>query len=126
MNFNAPHIDYAGIAPIIALTVGFVVVLMSGVFKPTARWAPGLTLLTLAATAGLLIWRWGDPQSLITGALRIDDLAIAISLIAILSAASSVLLSIGERASEEAGHGEYHALLIGSVMGMVLLSEAPT
>jgi NADH-quinone oxidoreductase subunit N len=124
VNFNAPHIDYAGISPIIALTVGFVVVLMSGVFKPTMRWAPGLTLLTLAATAGLLVWRWGNPQGLVTGALRIDDLAIAISLIAILSAASSVLLSVGERASEEAGRGEYHALLIGSVMGMVLLTEA--
>jgi NADH-quinone oxidoreductase subunit N len=124
VNFNAPNIDYAGVAPIIALTVGFVVVLMSGVFKPTARWAPGLTLLTLAATAGLLIWRWGDPQDLVTGALRIDDLAIAISLIAILSAASAVLLSFGERASEEAGRGEYHALLVGSVMGMVLLTEA--
>jgi NADH-quinone oxidoreductase subunit N len=124
VNFNAPHIDYAGISPIIALTVGLVVVLMSGVFKPTKRWAPGLTLLTLAATAGLLIWRWGEPQDLITGALRIDDLAIAISLIAILTAGSAVLLSIRERASEEAGLGEYHALLIGSVMGMVLLAEA--
>jgi NADH-quinone oxidoreductase subunit N len=124
VNFNAPHIDYAGISPIIALTVGLVVVLMSGVFKPTKRWAPGLTLLTLAATAGLLIWRWGEPQDLVTGALRIDDLAIAISLIAILTAGFAVLLSVRERASEEAGLGEYHALLVGSVLGMVLLAEA--
>ncbi|HET7509765.1 MAG TPA: NADH-quinone oxidoreductase subunit N [Solirubrobacterales bacterium] len=70
------------------------------------------------------MWQWNDPKSLITGALRLDDLAISISLIAILTAAFCVLLSIGERATEEAGSGEYHSLLLGSVMGMVLLSQA--
>jgi NADH-quinone oxidoreductase subunit N len=124
VNFNEPHIDYAGISPILALTVGLVVVLLSAVFKPLRRWAPALTLLTLGATAGLLIWQWGDPKSLITGALQLDDLAISISLIVILTAAFCVALSIGERATEEAGSGEYHALLLGSVMGMVLLSQA--
>ena len=124
MNFNAPHIDYAGISPIIALTVGICVVLLSAVFKPTRRLAPGLTLLTLAATAGLLIWQWGETKQLVTGALRLDDLAISISLIAVLTAAFAVLFSIREPAAEEAGSGEYHTLLLGSVLGMVLLSEA--
>ena len=109
MNFNEPTIDYAGISPIIALTVGLCVVLLSGVFKPVKRWAPGLTLVVLATAAGLLIWQWGDPRDLVAGALRIDDLAIAISLIAILTAAFAVLLSIRESAAEQAGLGEYHA-----------------
>jgi len=124
MNFNEPTIDYAGIAPIIALTVGLCVVLLSAVFKPVRRWAPGLTLLTLAAAAGLLIWQWGESKELVAGALRIDDLSIAISLIAILTAAFCVVLSTREPASEETGVGEYHALLLGSVLGMVLLAEA--
>jgi NADH-quinone oxidoreductase subunit N len=124
MNFNEPTIDYAGIAPLIALTVGLCVVLLSAVFKPFKRSAPVMTMTTLFITAGLLIERWGEPETLITGALRLDDLAISISLIALLMAASCVLLSIGERATEEAGSGEYHALLLGSVMGMVLLAQA--
>jgi NADH-quinone oxidoreductase subunit N len=124
MNFHEPHIDYAGISPIIALTVGLCVVLMTAVFKPLRKTAPALTMLTLAATAGLLIWQWGDSKDLITGALRLDDLAISISLIAILTAAFTVLISSGEPAAEEAGRGEYHALLIGSVLGMVLLAQA--
>jgi NADH-quinone oxidoreductase subunit N len=124
MNFHAPHIDYAGISPVIALTVGLCVVLLTAVFKPLRRTAPALTLLTLAAAAGLLIWQWGDPKTLITGALRLDDLAIAISLIAIGTAAVCVALSAGEPAAEEAGVGEYHALLLGSVLGMALLAEA--
>jgi NADH-quinone oxidoreductase subunit N len=124
MNFHEPQIDYAGISPIIALTVGMVVVLMTAVFKPLRRTAAALTLLTLASAAGLLIWRWGDPANLVTGALRIDDLSISISLIAILTAGFCVLLSTREPAADEAGRGEYHALLIGSVLGMVLLAQA--
>jgi NADH-quinone oxidoreductase subunit N len=124
MNFHEPHIDYAGISPLIALTAGLCVVLLSAVFKPFRRSAPVMTTTTLLITAGLLIGQWDDPKSLITGALRLDDLAIAISLIAILTAFVCVLLSIREKAVEEAGSGEYHALLLGSVLGMVLLAQA--
>ena len=41
MTFNAPDIDYAALSPVLALTVGIVVVLMSAVFNPFKRWAPG-------------------------------------------------------------------------------------
>jgi NADH-quinone oxidoreductase subunit N len=122
--FVAPHVDYGGISPVIALTVGLVVILMSGVFGPTKRWAPWLAVITLGATAGLLLWHWNDSLDLVSGALRVDDLAISLSLIAITTAFFTILLSIRERAADEAGHGEYYALLIGSVLGMVLLAEA--
>src|ERR1044071_8580040 len=124
MNFNEPQIDYAGISPLIALTVGLCVVLLSAVFRPLRRTAPLLTMVTLGAAAGLLIWQWDDPKTLITGALRLDDLAISISLISIFTASFCVLLSIRERATEEAGSGEYHALLLGSVLGMTMLAQA--
>jgi len=122
--FNAPHIDYAALSPVLALTVGLCLVLLSGVFKPLRRLAPDLTLITLAATASLLIWQWGDATELVSGALRLDDLAISISLIAILTAAFAVFFSTREPATEQVGSGEYHALLLGSVLGMVLLAQA--
>ncbi len=124
MNFHAPHIDYAALSPVLALTVGLCVVLLTAVFKPLRRTAPFLSLLTLGATAGLLIWQWGDTTDLVSGALRLDDLAISISLIAILTAAFAILFSIREPAAEQVDSGEYHALLLGSVLGMVLLSQA--
>lgn len=123
MSFVAPHIDYAGISPVIALTAGVCVLLMAAVFEPLRRTAPWLTLAILAVTAVRLILQWNDPTDLVSGALRLDDLAIAISLIAVFSAAFAVLLSIGEPAAEEA-RGEYHALLLGSLLGMVLLAQA--
>jgi NADH-quinone oxidoreductase subunit N len=122
--FEAPSIDYAGLSPVIALTAGLVVVLLSAVIGPLRRTAPILTVVALATTAGLLIWSWNDPQDLVAGALRIDDLAIAISLIAIVTAGFAVALSVREPAAERAGLGEYHALMLGSVLGMTLLAQA--
>jgi NADH-quinone oxidoreductase subunit N len=124
MNFHAPHMDYAGLSPVLALTVGVCVVLLTAVFERTRRTAPFLSLVTLGVTAGLLVWRWNEATDLVAGALRLDDLAIAISLIAVASAAFAVLFSVREAAAEEAGSGEYHALLLGSVLGMVLLAQA--
>src|SRR5918994_1809851 len=71
MTFEAPHIDYAGLSPVIALTV-----------------------IVLATAAGLLIWQWGENQDLVEGALRLDDLAIAISLIVVTAAAFVVPLTL--------------------------------
>jgi NADH-quinone oxidoreductase subunit N len=124
MSFQAPHLDYAGLSPVIALTAGACVVLLTAVFDRTRRSAPALTLLVLAATAGLLVWQWNESKDLLAGALRLDNLAISISLIAVFSAAFTVLLSIREPAAEQAGSGEYHALLLGSVLGMALLAQA--
>ena len=122
--FNAPHVDYGALAPVIALTAGICVVLLMGVFRPLKEGVGPMTVVVLAAAAGLLIAQWDEPANLISGAMRLDDLAIAISLIAIGMALFTVFLSIGERAVEEAGEGEYHALLLGSVLGMVLLAQA--
>ena len=125
VNFHAPEIDYAALSPVIALTAGLCVVLLAGVFDTVKRAVPALTMLALAATAGLLIWQWGDSTDLVAGSLRIDDLAISISLIAVITAAFTVLLSIREPAVEQAGSGEYHALLLGSVLGMVAARPGP-
>ena len=101
--FNAPEIDYAALSPVIALTAGLCVVLLVGVFDAVKRAVPALTMLALATTAGLLIWQWGDSTELVSGALVLDDLAISISLIAILTAAFTIFLSIREPAVEHAG-----------------------
>ena len=126
-NFEAPDVDYAALSPAIALTVGLVIVLAAGVIGPRGnRWlSSGLTLLTLAITAGLLIWRLGEPDAeIIAGALGVDGLSITIALMCVVAAAFVVPLQLRDVAAEEAGFGESHALLLGSVLGMLLLAEA--
>jgi NADH-quinone oxidoreductase subunit N len=125
VSFEAPELDYAGLSPLIALTAGLCVVLMAGVFTDARqRWtASALTIVTLAVTAGLLIWQWGEAEDLVAGTLRLDDLGTAISLIAVTSAAFVVPLTLREPAAE-GRHGDTQALLLCSTLGMVLLAQA--
>ena len=86
-SFNAPHIDYAGLSPVIALTAGLCVVLMAGLFL-RSRWVnAALTIAVLGATAGLSIWQWGSETDLVAGALRLDAFGLAGTLIACTAAA---------------------------------------
>jgi NADH-quinone oxidoreductase subunit N len=130
MDFNAPDIDYAGLSPVIALTAGLVVVLLVGLVGRAQRVIVSFcTLATFATTAGLCIWQWGEEKDLVAGALRLDDLSIAIALIVLLAAAFVVPLSWREEAAEsgpggQERHGEFQSLLVASVLGMVLLAQA--
>ncbi len=125
MSFHAPAIDYAGLSPVIAITAGLCVVLIAGLIPPFGRFTiAGLTIAALGAAGGLTIWQWGEREDLVANALRLDELALAAALISILAAAVCVVLSIREPAAEDAGHGAFYALLLGSVLGMTLLAEA--
>jgi len=125
MTFNAPHVDYAGLSPVIALTAGLVVVLMAGLLPRAGRFSTAaLTILVLGAAAGLSIWQWGSNTDLVAGALRLDAFGLAATLIACTAAAIVVLFAIREPAAEEANHGAFYALLLGSVLGMTLIAQA--
>jgi NADH-quinone oxidoreductase subunit N len=124
---DTPDIDYAALSPVIALVAGICVVLLAGLIGPRGkRWiSSGLTVLTLAATAGLMIWRLGEADvDLVAGALRMDGLSITIGLIVVLAAAFVIPMQLRDPAAEQAGYGESHTLLLGAVLGMVLLAQA--
>jgi NADH-quinone oxidoreductase subunit N len=101
------------------------VVLLLGLIPRLGRFQmAALTMVTLVAAAGLSIWQWGERHDLVAGALRLDALGLAAALISILAAAVVVILSIREPAAEQAKHGAFYSLLLGSVLGMTLLAEA--
>jgi NADH-quinone oxidoreductase subunit N len=126
MTFNAPDIDYAGLSPVIALTAGICVVLMLGLLPRLGGRFPMayLTVAVLAVTAGLSIWQWDENQDLVAGALRLDAFGLAATLIVCFAGAIAVFLSIREPAADEAGHGAFYSLLLGSVLGMTLIAQA--
>jgi NADH-quinone oxidoreductase subunit N len=130
MTFTAPHVDYAGLSPVIAITAGICAVLIGGVLSERHQRtvASTLSLTALAAAAGLCIWQWGERKDLVAGALRLDELGLAAALIAIFAAAVVIPLSwrepAAERPGEEERHGEFQALLLASVLGMTLLAQA--
>ena len=119
-----PHIDWAALSPLGALTIGALVVLLVGTLGPAfvrERIVPLLTVLTLGAAIACAIWRFDHHAEIISKALVIDDFALVLDLIFSVSALAAVLLSLRGRAPREAGHGEFYSLLLLSVLGMAVL-----
>jgi len=124
---DKPEIDLAAISPLIVLLTSSCVVLLLGLFRSRfvrEQGVPGLTIASLLAAAGLGAWRWGENTSVIAGALRMDDLTLFLLMLFVLGGVAAVLLAWRSLASREAGHGEFHALLLAAVLGMVLLVAA--
>jgi NADH-quinone oxidoreductase subunit N len=124
---HGPHIDFAAISPIIALAAGAVVVLMAGLFRSrVVRTAvvPGLTVVALGAAIGLAVWQWDTDQLVVAGAMKIDPLTLGLTILFCAGGIAATALAVGSDAVEDAGHGEFHALLLSSVMGMVVLAGA--
>ena len=124
---KGPHIDWASLMPFVVLGAGALIVLMIGLLRDRhvrERIVPLLTILFLVGAIAAEIARFDHRTSIISGALEVDDLALIIDLLCASSAIAATLLSWRSRASADAGHGEYHALLLFSVMGMAILVSA--
>jgi NADH-quinone oxidoreductase subunit N len=126
-HIKGPHIDWASLSPIVILGGGALIVLMIGLIGERSIRENGVPLLTIAALGGAIaaeIVRFHHTASIISGALRIDDLALIIDMACAASAIAAVLLSWRGEASQQAGEGEYHSLVLFSVMGMAILVSA--
>lgn len=127
MTPKGPHIDWAGLSPLIALLGAATLVLLLGLLRPRAVREVLVPLLALAGflvTIGLGIWQFGEQKDLVSGALRLDDLTTVLSFVFCAGGAAAVLLSWRAVAPREAAHGEYFALLLTSAAGMWVLVAA--
>ena len=126
-HLKGPHIDWAGLSPLLALLGGAAIVLLVGLVGTALgapQLVPALTLVCARATLGLTLWQWGEYESLISGALRIDALTQVLTLVLVAGGACTVLLAWRSHAAREAAHGEFHALLLSSLAGMLMLVAA--
>ncbi len=127
VTLKGPHIDWAAFSPLLALVGGGLIVLMVGLLPSRFvrhRVVPMLAIVAFLASIGFAIWRFHHPASIISGALRIDDLALELDMLFAVAGIATVLLSWRDVAPREAGHGEYHALLLLSAFGMAVLVSA--
>jgi NADH-quinone oxidoreductase subunit N len=124
---EAPFIDWEALSPLLALAGGACVVLLVGLLRSgfvRRHVVPGLAVMALAACAGLCVWQWGVNTDIIEGSLAIDDLTLSLTMVFCGGGIAAVLLSWRSRAVVEAGEGEYYALLLSSILGMVVLVAA--
>jgi NADH-quinone oxidoreductase subunit N len=126
---QAPEIDYKALSPLMATTAGSIVVLMVGLLRSyyvRSVIVPALTAVSLLTAIGLTIWIWepGDTEPIIEGALAVDTLSLGVAVLFYVAGLVCIVLSLRALAAREAGHGEYYALLLGSITGMVVLAQA--
>jgi NADH-quinone oxidoreductase subunit N len=126
---KAPAIDYLGISPLLATAGGSIVVLMVGLIR--GRTVQGLItpLLTIGALVAAIVlaivaWEPGTLKPTIAGALTTDTLGLGLVVVCAAAGIVAVLLSLRSEAVRDAGAGEYYALVLGSVAGMIVLVEA--
>ncbi len=122
-----PHIDWAGLGPLLAVFVGALLVLMLGLSRSRAAReiaVPALSIVALALSAVLAIGQWGERKDLVAGALRLDELTLILTILFCIAGIAAILLSWRHVAPREAAHGEYHALLLTSIAGMIVLVAA--
>ncbi|MEA2376506.1 MAG: NADH-quinone oxidoreductase subunit, partial [Thermoleophilaceae bacterium] len=126
---QAPDIDYKALSPLLATIGGSIVVLMVGLLRGRVVQTvlvPALTAVSLLTAIGLTIWIWdpGVQQPILEGSLTVDTLALGIAVLVYVAGLSCVALSLRAVAARQAGHGEYHSMLLGSITGMVLLAAS--
>ncbi|HEY3018851.1 MAG TPA: NADH-quinone oxidoreductase subunit N [Solirubrobacteraceae bacterium] len=124
---KGPHIDWAALSPIVALLGGSIVVLLAGLMRARVireTVVPLLSVGVLGAALGLTIWQWDANTSIIAGALRVDDLALALNGVFLAAALATTLLGWRALAPREAAHGEWFSLVLASAGGMLVLVEA--
>ncbi len=126
-DMQGPPIDTAALSPLIALGGGALLVLLIGLLRPRfirEAVVPLVAFGALGAAIGLSVWQWDDNASIISGALRIDQLSLGLTCLCAISAMVTVVLSLRAVAPREAAHGEYYAMLLVSVGGMAVLLMA--
>jgi NADH-quinone oxidoreductase subunit N len=124
---KGPHINWEALSPAISLTAAACVVLLVGLARSSfvrRGVVPFLTVVGLGVTAGLAIWQWDVNEAIVARALVIDNLSLALLLVFCAGGIAAVLLSARSVATAEAGEGEYYALLLTSILGMLVLVAA--
>src|SRR5216110_2638241 len=117
------------IAPELIVGIAGVIIMMVDAFAPRGqRWLTGsLSLIALVAAAAASIWLWTDwvgPRTAFNGMIVLDELRLSFTLIFIVVAILTVLISSVWIEAEKLPAGEYHSLLLFATSGMMLMASA--
>jgi NADH-quinone oxidoreductase subunit N len=122
--------DYVwALLPEIVLALWAMLVLLTDVFQKGSRSAPSsasipwLSIAGLAAAAAANTWLIGA-QAATDGLIAVDGFRVFINYVILLSAAISILISIGYLDRFGINRGEFHALTLFGTVGMMLMASS--
>ncbi len=126
--WDAPSVDLHALAPEIVVAATLVVVLVIDAFTgEEQRWAAssvaGIGLLVALVPVATLAYD-GATRVMFGGGYVVDDYALVLKALFLLSGYVVVLLSTNYIAEGDYWEGEYYQLLLASVLGMMVMASA--
>jgi len=123
-----PIINWSLIAPEVIVCAAAVVVMLVDAFaRPTQRWITGsvsLAGLIIAAVATVYLWINGTASSdAFNGMIVLDELRLGFTLIFLLVAGLTLLISTVWVHGEQLPAGEFHSLLLFATVGMMFMAS---
>ena len=126
--FAIPEIAWSLAGPWLGVTLGALVVTLMAVGpRALRRYTPYAALLALVYPAVATVMLSGDaerPLSTLGGMLVMDRFALCFHLVFLLAAGLAMLLSISGMGEEGHEFGEFYALLLYAVSGMMLMAAS--
>ena len=132
--FSSPIVDYHALAPELVLAAGLCLVLLVDLFVPDhRRWITGtisgfVLLGAVLPVVTLAVWG-GDVRDAIGGVgidgrYVVDNFALVLKALFLLSGYVVVLLSTHEMEEKAGYQGEFYVMLLSSVLGMVMMASS--
>src|SRR5438270_2750578 len=126
---GTPDINLTLIAPELIVGIAGVFVMMVDAFaKRDQRWLTGtLSIIALIASLFASIWlwtAWPAQRSAFNGMIVLDELRLSFTLIFVVVALLTILISNVWIETENLPAGEFHALLLFATCGMMLMASA--
>jgi NADH-quinone oxidoreductase subunit N len=126
--FKAPYLDYAALAPEMVLTGVLVLVLVVDLFVEEDRKAVVAQLAGVGLLASLLpiafLALQGDDRSMFSGAYVVDDFALLLKALFLISGYVVLLMSTDHIEEGDYWKGEYSFLLLSALLGMVIMCSS--
>ncbi|HXI74191.1 MAG TPA: NADH-quinone oxidoreductase subunit N, partial [Pyrinomonadaceae bacterium] len=126
---GTPDINLTLIAPEMIVGIAGVLVMMVDAFAPrNQRWLTGtLSIISLIAAAVSSFWLWSAwpaQRSAFNGMIVLDELRLSFTLIFLVVALLTILISSVWIETEKLPAGEFHSLLLFATTGMMLMASA--
>lgn len=126
--FQAPNVDYHAFAPEFVLTGVLVVVLVADLILETRgrRLVGSLSGIGLLAAMVPVVTLAvdGADRSMFAGAYVVDDFALVFKGLFLVAGYLTMLISSDYLADDDYYEGEYHVLLLSSVLGMMIMASS--
>src|SRR5690349_827376 len=124
-----PDINLTLIAPELIVGIAGVVSMMVDAFaRRSQRWLTGsLAIISLIAAAVAAVWLWTTwpaQRSAFNGMIVLDELRLSFTLIFLIVALLTILISSVWIETENLPAGEFHSLLLFATCGMMLMASA--